>query len=96
MDDKTKGIIATIAAVVLCGCPGLLLCFFGATSVLASAIPGAEIDVFGSNNPAAGTTMGFVFLCLSLLFLLIPVGVGFFTLRKKPEPPVDVTVPPTS
>lgn len=96
MQNKNTGIIATIASVVLCGCPGLLLCFFGATSVFASAVPGAEIDVFGSNNPAAATTMGFVFLCLSLILILIPVGVGFFTQRKKSEPPADVVVPPTS
>ncbi len=30
MDTKTKGIVATIAAVVLCGCPGLFMCLFGA------------------------------------------------------------------
>jgi hypothetical protein len=35
-------------------------------------------------------------VCLSLILILIPVGVGFFTLRKKPEPPVDLTVPPAS
>jgi hypothetical protein len=37
-----------------------------------------------------------VLVCLSLVFILIPVGVGFFTLRKKPEPPADTEVPPAS
>ena len=32
MDNRTKGIIATIAAVVLCGCPGLFICVFGAAT----------------------------------------------------------------
>jgi hypothetical protein len=95
MDDKTKGIVATIAAVVLCGCPGLFLCFFGAISIFASAVPGAEIDVFGSNSPAAGTTMGFVFLCLSLILIATPVVVGYYTLRKKPGV-ITEDVPPTS
>ena len=85
MDRKTKGIIATIAAVLLCGCPGLFMCFFGATSVLASKIPGADIDVMGSSDPAAATTMGIVFLCLSMIFIAIPIAVGFFMLRKKPD-----------
>jgi hypothetical protein len=95
MDDKTKGIVATIAAVVLCGCPGLFLCFFGATSLFASAAPGAEIDVFGSSSPAAGATMGFVFLCLSLIFMAIPVVVGFLMFRKKPNVLAE-DVPPAS
>lgn len=95
MDDKTKGIIATIAAVVLCGCPGLFMCFFGVTSVFASMTPGAEIDVFGSSDPAAATTMGFVFLCLSLIFIAIPVVVGFYMLRRKPGASAE-DVPPTS
>jgi hypothetical protein len=29
--------------------------------------------------------IGYTLLCLSLLLILIPAGVGFFTLRKKPE-----------
>lgn len=98
MDRKTKGIIATIAAVLLCGCPGLFMCFFGATSVLASKIPGADIDVMGSSDPAAATTMGIVFLCLSMIFIAIPIAVGFFTLRKKPEdmPASNEPLPPVS
>jgi len=85
MDKKTTGLIATIAAVVLCGCPGLFMCFFGATTLAASQMPGAEIDVMGSSDPASAMGMGLVFLCLSLIFILIPIAVGFFTLRKKPE-----------
>lgn len=84
MDKKTTGLVATIAAALLCGCPGLIGLCFGATSVLASMMPGADIDVFGSNNPAAGTTMGIVFLCLSIIFIAIPIVVGVLTLRKGP------------
>jgi hypothetical protein len=85
MDDKTKGIVATIATVVLCGCPGLFMCFFGAISVFASRIPGADIDVMGSSDPASAMTMGLMFLCGSIIFILVPILVGFFMLRKKPE-----------
>lgn len=98
IDNKTKGIIATVAAVLLCGCPGLFLCFFGATTALAGMTPGAEIDVFGSSDPASAMTMGFVFLCLSLIFIAIPIVVGFTMLRKKPEEvvPSDEPLPPVS
>jgi len=88
MDKKTTGIIATVATALLCGCPGLCMCLFGATSVFASMIPGAEIDVMGSSDPAAATTMGIVTLCLSVIFIAIPILVGFFTLRNKPEEPI--------
>jgi hypothetical protein len=97
MDTKTKGIIATIAAVALCGCPGLFMCFFGAMSTFVSFVPGANIDIGGSSDPAAATTMGIVFLCLSVIFIAIPIVVGFFMLRKKPEVvSSNETLPPTS
>jgi hypothetical protein len=73
------------------------MCFFGATSVFASMVPGAEIDVFGSSDPAAATTMGIVSLCLSVIFIVIPIAVGFFTLRKKPEDAIgSEPLPPVS
>jgi len=76
MNNKNTGIIATIAAVVLCGCPGLFLCLFG-------ALTAAGQGTF--NNSSLSPSVGFVLLCFSLILILIPVGVGFYTLRKKPE-----------
>jgi len=32
MDKKTTGIVATVATSLLCGCPGLFLCIFGAVT----------------------------------------------------------------
>jgi hypothetical protein len=85
--NRNTGIIATIAAVILCGCPGLFLCLFGAITATGNG---------RFNDQSLSPTVGFVLLCLSLIFILIPVGVGFFTLRKKPEPPADLNVPPAS
>jgi len=85
MDPKTKGLIATIAAVIVCGCPGLIMCFFGAISTFVSFVPGADINVGGSSDPAAATAMGIGALCLSVIFIAIPIVVGFLMLRKKPE-----------
>lgn len=76
MNNKNTGIIATVAAVVLCGCPGLFMCLFG-------ALTAAGKGTFNSSSmPPA---VGLVLICVALIFILIPVGVGFFTLRKKPE-----------
>ncbi len=85
MDKKTTGIIATVATVLLCGCPGLFGLCFGATSALAGMMPDAEIDVFGSSDPSSAITMGIVTLCGSIIFIAIPIVVGFLTLRNKPE-----------
>jgi hypothetical protein len=90
MDKRTTGLIATIATALLCGCPGLFGLCFGGISVLASLVPGANIDVFGSSDPTAATTMGVVSLCLSVIFIAIPIVVGVVTLRKKPEEVVTV------
>jgi hypothetical protein len=76
MDTKTKGIVATIASVVLCGCPGLFICLFGALTASGNGT---------FNDQSLSPTVGFVLLCLSLIFIIIPIAVGFFMLRKKPE-----------
>jgi hypothetical protein len=95
MDNKTKGIIGTIAAVLLCGCPGLFLCVFGA----ATAFGGGTYSL-GSDSGNIPPTMGYVFLCLSIILIIIPVVVGFFMLRKKPEASTSTSsnqpLPPTS
>jgi len=89
MDTKTKGIVATIAAVVLCGCPGLFMCLFG-------ALTAGGVGSF--NNQSLPSSVGFVLICLSLIFIVIPIAVGFFMLRKKPEAVVsnNEPLPPVS
>ena len=84
MNNKNTGMIATIAAVVLCGCPGLLMCIFGAVS--AAGMMPYNTNVNGTTS--SGTIpmgAGIGMLCFSLILIIIPVAVGFFTLRKKPE-----------
>ncbi|MBN1452710.1 MAG: hypothetical protein JW963_16965 [Anaerolineales bacterium] len=91
MDKRTTGIIATIATAVLCGCPGIFICLFG-------ALTAAGQGTF--NEESLSPTVGFVLLCLSLVFIAIPIVVGFVTLRKKPAevaaPVSDEPLPPAS
>jgi hypothetical protein len=95
MDNKNTGIIATIAAVVLCGCPGLFLCIFGAVTATGNMPYSTELNGVSSTG-VVPSTYGGVMLCLSLLLLLIPVAVGFFTLRKKPGIERMDDLPPAS
>ena len=96
MDARTKGLVATIAAVVLCGCPGLFLCAFGAVS--AAGIMPYTTELNGiSNSGTVSPTVGFALLCVALILIAIPVAVGFFTLRKKPAAPVmNEPMPPAA
>ena len=93
MDKRTTGIIATIATVLLCGLPGLLSVCVGAMMALMSFIPGAEIDMFGSSDPQSAFGFGIGALCVGVLFVLIPVVVGFLTLRRKPAPAAATAAP---
>ncbi len=85
MNSRTTAIVATIASVVLCGCPGLFLCVFGALSAAGAPVT-TELNGV-SNTQTLPSSYGFAMLCVALVLILIPVAVGFFTLRKKPAPP---------
>ena len=87
MTNRNTGIIATIATVVLCGCPGLFLCLFG-------ALTAAGQGTF--NNQPLSPGVGFALVCLALLLILIPAAVGFFTLRRKPGTETMDDIPPAS
>lgn len=52
MNNKNTGLIATIAAVILCGCPGLFAVFYGGLTSIISFIPGADINFGGSSDQA--------------------------------------------
>ncbi len=95
MNSRTTALVATIASVVLCGCPGLFLCVFGG---LAAAGAPVTTELNGiSNTQTLPAGYGFGMLCLALILILIPVAVGFFTLRKKPTvPATNEPLPPAA
>jgi len=92
MQNRTLGIIATIATTVICGCASIFSCVWG--FIIASGKP---LDVTSNGittQQAVSPTIGYVLLCLTLLMILVPVAVGFFTLRKKPAAIGDEVIPP--
>jgi len=97
MDKKTSGLIATIATALLCGCPGLFGLCMGAMFAIVGAIPGSDIDVFGSSDPSAAIGTGIAMLCLGVVFVAIPIVVGVVTLRNpKESTPAVVDVEPAA
>lgn len=94
MKNKNTGLIATIAAVILCGCPGLFAVFYGGLTAIISFIPGADLNFNGSSDPMVALGTGLGSLCVGILFIAVPIAVGYFGMRKKPEviestPPVE-------
>lgn len=90
MQNRTIGIIATVISTLVCGCASLLSCIWG--FLIASGTP-IDVTTNGvSTQETLSPTIGYVLLCLSLLMILVPVAVGFFTLRRKPESS-DVVAP---
>jgi membrane protein implicated in regulation of membrane protease activity len=89
-ESKTGAIIFTILAIVLCGLPGLcLLCPGGVAAIT---------GFFNYNNVGFDLPgwSGYIFLCLSVIFIAIAILVPVLTLRKKKPaevPPVEVLPP---
>lgn len=97
MNTRNTNMIATLVATILCGCPGLFGLCFGATTLLAGFMPGAQIDIFGSTDQASATTMGTLVLCLSLISIAMPAIVWFATRRKGAIASIEEeTLPPAS
>lgn len=90
MQNRTIGVVATVITALLCGCSSLFSCIWGV--MIASGTP-INVTANGTTTPQTfSPTIGYTLLCLSLLFILVPVAVGFFTLRRKPDS-IDV-IPP--
>ena len=82
MDKKTVGIIATVVSALVCGCTSIFTCVWGI--LLATGTP-IDTNVGGVESVQTfPPTVGYVLLCLTVILILVPVAVGFFTLRKKP------------
>lgn len=83
MEKRTIGIIATVLTALACGCASLFSCIWG--FLIASGTP-IDVTTNGITTPQTfSPAIGYVLLCLSVVMILVPVAVGFFTLRKKPE-----------
>ena len=94
MDKKTTNTVITVAAAIIFGCCSLFCCIMGFGTVTGNGT--YELNGQSSQLPP---TYGYVFLCLSIILIIIPIVIGFFTLRKKPEADTAASnepLPPTS
>jgi len=83
MQNRTIGIIATVVTALACGCASLFSCIWG--FLISSGTP-IDVTSNGTTNPQTfSPVIGYTLLCVSVVMILIPIAVGFFTLRKKSE-----------
>ena len=98
-NSKTGAIIGTIVAVILCGCPGLCLLLMGILSAFGMGTWSSEFGHYVGYGDMPGW-IGYVFICVSLFMIAVPIVVGLLTLRdKKPKdviPPSNEPLPPVS
>ena len=93
MQNRTIGIVVTIFTAIFCGCLSIISCVWGV--IIARGGP-VDVTSNGVTSPQTfSPTIGYVLLCLSVFMIFVPLAVGFFTLRKKPET-APVEVPSTS
>lgn len=85
MDKKTTGLIITLVTVMLCGCPGLVLCLGGAFT--AAGLSTYEASLPGVVNETGGIPagVGIPMLCFGILFMIIPIVAVIITLRMKSD-----------
>jgi hypothetical protein len=83
MDKKMVGIIATVATVLCCACPGLFMCLFGVLGLVGAPVT-TELNGVQSVDQM-GTGVALALICGSLFMIIIPIVVGFVTLRPKKE-----------
>jgi hypothetical protein len=89
MNNKNTGMIATVATALICGCCALFACIMGV-----GTITGNGTFTVGGSTGQTPPAYGYAMLCVSLIAILVPVAVGVFTLRKRPEP--TEPTPPTT
>ena len=94
MQNRTIGIVATVITALVCGCSSLFSCIWG--FLISTGTP-IDITTNGITTPQTfSPTIGYTLLCLSFLMILVPLAVGFFTLRKKSGTETVDDLPPAS
>jgi hypothetical protein len=82
MENRTVAIAITVVTALCCGCLALSSCVWGIIGITGQPITTTVNGI--ESLETMPVPLALFFLCLSVIFILVPVAVGFFTLRKKP------------
>ncbi len=93
--NKNTSMIVTVVLALLCSCCSLFTCIMGF-----GGITGNGTYSLGGVDQPMPPTAGYALLCVSVIFILVPLVTGFFLLRKKPAAAAvasaDEPLPPAS
>ena len=81
--SRTVAIVITVVTVLCCACPGFGLCIAGIMGM--AGVPFTTTIGNQTSTEPISTTVAVSLICASVILIIIPIAVGFFTLRKKPE-----------
>jgi TRAP-type C4-dicarboxylate transport system permease small subunit len=90
MNKRTLGLVATGAAVVFCGCPGIFFSISVFTNTLNAPTEGEPINI------GIAVLTGIFSLGIAFFMVLVPIVIGWLTLREKHILPEIQEIPPTS
>ena len=82
MENRSVAIAITVVTALCCGCLALMSCIWGVIGISGQPITTTVNGV--ESLETMPMPLAFGLLCVSVIFIIIPVAVGFFTLRKKP------------
>jgi TRAP-type C4-dicarboxylate transport system permease small subunit len=100
MQNRTVGIVITVVTALCCVCFAVMSCIWG--GMIASGTPfNTSVNGVDTGQQTFPVPVGIGLICLSIIFIIIPIAVGFFTLRKKPAPApvapnINEPLPPAS
>ena len=94
--NRTTAIVITVVTVLLCGCPGLVLVILGVLAAIGAQLP--EVMAQNAYAPQDVLIGAVMYLCFGGVLILIPVLVGFLSIRyaKPSEPGINEPIPPAS
>ncbi len=83
MQNRTAAVVITAITALVCLCAAIFACVFGAFGVMGQPFD-TTLNGVPTGSAPMPTWLGVLLLCLSVVFIAVPVVVGFLTLRQKP------------
>jgi hypothetical protein len=90
MDKRTVGMISVAITTIFCGLPGLAGLCIGPLAIWGATLPENSLDP-GDTSLAIGG--GIFILVVSLLFVVLPVVIGWLTLKGQKPKSLDLSEP---
>ena len=82
MENRPVAIALTVVTALCCGCVAMMTCIFGILGATGQPFTTTVNDIEAIQYMPV--PLALFLLCLSVIFIAIPIAVGFFTLRQKP------------